>query len=63
MKSAMYPVWLTTAEGAVINCIASPGAFTCRMYPEAIAALEERFNCTLAKIATDTEDNVIWKAA
>ena len=61
---SMFPVWLTATDGSVTKLLAQPGAgFSVRMYPEMISHWEARYSLKLASIATDTPDNIIWRAA
>ena len=60
--TGVYSAWLHADDGTVIEeLVTGPGVYSVRMYPEAIAAVEEKYGITLVKICTDTPDNICWE--
>lgn len=57
-----YSAWLHFDDGRVVEeLVIGPGVYSVRMYPEAIAAIEDRYRGRLVKICTDRADNVCWQ--
>ncbi len=58
----MTPFWVTTTDGVVhpMGALTAEAAPKAMMYPEQIAAFEDRFGCPVATVAVDRPDNVVW---